>query len=75
MLNCSFLTGKDGANVHGPNAVISMLHHALTNYGYGEKECDLHADNCGGNLLQIYYRNTAWLYRSTACLTKMFKLE
>ncbi|XP_076116844.1 uncharacterized protein LOC143084316 [Mytilus galloprovincialis] len=40
--------GKDGSLIHGPNAVISMLHHSLTNYGYGERECGLHADNCGG---------------------------
>ncbi|XP_052059174.1 uncharacterized protein LOC127699838 [Mytilus californianus] len=43
------LTGrKDGSLIHGPNTVISMLHHSLTNYGYGEGECGLHADNRGG---------------------------
>ncbi|KAJ8313164.1 hypothetical protein KUTeg_009280 [Tegillarca granosa] len=40
--------GEDGANSHGPNAVISMIHHSFHNYGYGEKECGIHADNCGG---------------------------
>ena len=43
-------TGQDGSQVHGPNSVISMLDHALTFHGYGEKGAVMHCDNCGGNL-------------------------
>lgn len=40
--------GADGSRTHGPNSVISMLHHYLTNNTYGEKSMILNADNCGG---------------------------
>ncbi|KAJ8316050.1 hypothetical protein KUTeg_006064 [Tegillarca granosa] len=40
---------EDCANSHGPNAVILMIHHSFHNYDYGEKECGIHADNCGDN--------------------------
>ena len=33
---------------HGPNSVISMLHHYFAKHGLGEKSCVLHADNCAG---------------------------
>lgn len=45
---CSFV-GPDGSLAHGPNSVISMIHHAFQTYGLGELDCSLHADNCGGN--------------------------
>ncbi|XP_041368037.1 uncharacterized protein LOC121382593 [Gigantopelta aegis] len=32
----------------GANAVISLLHHFLGNYGIGEMHLDLNADNCSG---------------------------
>lgn len=40
--------GPDGTLAHGPNTVLSMLHHAMTNYGRGEQKAVLHADNCPG---------------------------
>ena len=40
--------GKDGTNTHGPNTVLTLLHHALTMYGVGEMTCNLHCDNCFG---------------------------
>lgn len=40
--------GQDGTLTNGPNAVISMLDHALTENGFGERKCFLHADNCSG---------------------------
>ncbi|XP_062600192.1 uncharacterized protein LOC134261812 [Saccostrea cucullata] len=40
--------GLDGTHSHGPDTVISLVHHGLGNYGYGEKECLIHADNCAG---------------------------
>ena len=40
--------GPDGTKAHGPDTVISLVHHGLGNYGYGEKECLIHADNCAG---------------------------
>ena len=43
------LKGPDGSLAHGPNYVISMVHHAFLTYGLGELDCSLHADNCGGN--------------------------
>ena len=38
--------GKDGKNAHGPNTVISILHHHFKNHGMGEKCAVLHCDNC-----------------------------
>ena len=32
----------------GANTVISLIHHALENYGFGEEKLHLHADNCSG---------------------------
>lgn len=40
--------GPDGTQTNGPNAVISMLDHALTEHSFGERKCTLHADNCPG---------------------------
>jgi hypothetical protein len=40
--------GADGTLTNGPNAVISMLDHALSEHGFGEMTCSLHADNCSG---------------------------
>ena len=42
----------------GANAVISLLHHFLTNFAIGEKHLSLHADNCGGqnkNAMMMWY--------------------
>ena len=38
--------GPNGSKAHGPNSVISMLHHYLEMHSSHEKECHLHADNC-----------------------------
>ena len=40
--------GQDGKNSHNPNTVVSLLHHFFEHHGQGERECFLHADNCGG---------------------------
>lgn len=40
--------GKDGKNAHGPNTVLSILHHHFQNYSMGEKCAVLHCDNCPG---------------------------
>ena len=39
---------QSGKNSKGPNSVISMLDHALSLSGFGEKEAAMHADNCAG---------------------------
>ena len=44
--------GENGSKTHGPNAVISMLHHAFENFGYGEMDCVIHADNCAGKVFE-----------------------
>ena len=44
----SLFLGQDGTLTHGPNAIISMLHHALGKYTFGEQEIGFHADNAGG---------------------------
>lgn len=46
--------GENGAGVKGSNGVISMLHHCLTTFGSGEKECIIHCDNCAGTLTFEY---------------------
>ena len=40
--------GENGKMAHGPNSVISMLHHYFAKHGLHEKGCVLQADNCGG---------------------------
>ena len=40
--------GKDGSKSHGPNSVISMLHHYLENKAKKADILGLHADNCCG---------------------------
>ena len=40
--------GENGTKCHGPNCVVSMLHHFFETHGNGDEECFLHADNCGG---------------------------
>ena len=40
--------GENGKNSHGPNTVVSLLHHFFEVHGSGEKECFCHCDNCGG---------------------------
>ena len=38
----------NGTNPHGPNSVVSMLHHFFENHSGHEPECHLYADNCVG---------------------------
>ena len=40
--------GLNGTNVHGPDAVISMLDHYFDTHSLNEPICHLHADNCVG---------------------------
>ena len=40
--------GVNGSKSHGPNSVISMLHHYLQVHGKQERICHFHADNCVG---------------------------
>lgn len=49
--------GKDGTSTHGPNTVITLLHHALQSYGFGEMSCKMHCDNCAGDMLNIFLNN------------------
>ena len=37
--------GPNGSKAHGPNAVISMLHHYFHVHSLQEASCHLHADN------------------------------
>ena len=53
VIKCNFnVIGENGSKTHGPNAVISMLHHAFENFGYGEMDCVIHADNCAGKVFE-----------------------
>lgn len=44
----NFLTDEAGDCGKGANAVISRLHYFFENYGLGETDVYLHADNCTG---------------------------
>ena len=44
----NYLTDKGAASSKGSNAVISYLHHLFETYRLGEKNIDLHCDNCSG---------------------------
>ena len=48
LIDESHTIGTNGTSSHGPNNVISMLHHYFAKHGLGEKGCILHADNCSG---------------------------
>ena len=50
--NCTI--GVNGSHSHGPNTMISMLHHAFQEYGLGEMACHIHCDNCSGWFIYIY---------------------
>ena len=51
--------GPNGSKAHGPNAVISMLHHYFHVHSLQEASCHLHADNCVGQNKNRYV--TAYL--------------
>ncbi|XP_070545908.1 uncharacterized protein [Ptychodera flava] len=58
LLDESQTIGIDGTKSHGPNTVISMLHHYLSTYSVGEKGAIFHCDNCPGqnkNKTMIHY--------------------
>lgn len=57
--------GLDVTGSHGPNTVISLVHHGLNTYGYGEKECLLHADNFAG----IFYHHLFLFLSLFLCLS------
>lgn len=46
---------KNGTKSHGPNSVISMLHHYLAVHRKHESECHFHVDNCQTKQKQICY--------------------
>ncbi|KAJ8315738.1 hypothetical protein KUTeg_007888 [Tegillarca granosa] len=46
--------GEDGKDCHDANAVISMVDYALSTKGFGEQECGIHVDNCGGQNKNMY---------------------
>lgn len=53
--------GTDGSQSHGPNIVISMLHHAFQHYGFGEMACHIHCDNCAGsNIIKYIKKFLKW---------------
>ena len=57
----------------GANTVISLIHHALLHYSFGEERLHLHTDNCSGqnknnamiqvkHFLVYYYYNLPCLF-------------
>ena len=57
----NYLVDEAVATGKGSNCVISYLHHYLANFGMGETEMHLHADNCAGqnkNSYMLWY--LAW---------------
>lgn len=54
----------DGKNTNGPNAVISMLHYVLENYGFGENKCILYADNCSGEYTIVYLNKSIKFFKN-----------
>ena len=71
--------GKDGTNTHGPNTVLTLLHHALTMYGVGEMTCNLHCDNCFGmyfeavNIVLPRYQVISILKKLIKSISALFK--
>ncbi|XP_052811833.1 uncharacterized protein LOC128239289 isoform X2 [Mya arenaria] len=73
---------QDGGGIHGPDAVISLVDYALTEFGHGERVTTLHADNCGGQnknryllagharcIIDAGFGRIKALYRRTDCET------
>ena len=66
--------GKDGSKCHGPNAVISMLHHHLEHHARKSSTLGLHADNCcGQNKNRSVMAYLAW--RVIVGLNKCIELD
>lgn len=54
----NYLIDEGMCTSKGSNAVISYIHNFFENYGFGEKDVDLHCDNCSGqnkNKLLLWY--------------------
>ena len=54
----NYLIDEAHSTSKGSNAVISYLHHFFQNFSPGEKEVDLHCDNCSGqnkNSFMLWY--------------------
>ena len=45
--------GQDGKQTHEQNAVISMVDNGLKSCSFGEPTFKLHADNCGGEYMNL----------------------
>ncbi|CAL1548193.1 unnamed protein product, partial [Lymnaea stagnalis] len=57
----NYLIDEGMTSGKGSNMVISLLHHVLENFGFGEKRIELHCDNCSGqnkNRFVLFY--LAW---------------
>ena len=61
----NFLIDEADASGKGANSVVSMVHHYLENYTFGETELVLHADNCAGQ----NKNSTMMWYLMWRCLT------
>lgn len=71
--------GTEGSQSHGPNTVISMLHHAFQHYGFGKMACHIHCDNCAAsNIIKYYKKLLKWqnlkFTQSHRSLTNKFNL-
>jgi hypothetical protein len=51
----NFLIDEASATGKGANATISYVHYYLENYGLGETDVHLHADNCSGQNKNNYF--------------------
>ena len=57
----NYLIDEAASTGKGANCVISYMHHYLTQFGLGEKEMHLHADNCvGQNKNSFMMQYLAW---------------
>ncbi len=57
----NYLIDEAASTGKGANCVISYLHHYLTQFGLGEKDMHLHADNCvGQNKNSFMMQYLAW---------------
>ena len=66
--------GPNGSKSHGPNSVVTLLHHYFEHHGLGEKECALAADNCcAQNKNKTVFAYLAW--RSIAGLHESIEIH
>lgn len=69
-----YIAGTNGFLAHGPNSVLSMIHHAFKTVWLGEIYCSFHADMCGGTCI-VHIFNLYYNYLKGYLILNILQLE